>query len=434
MQKVLIIGFGKSGRSAALFLLKKGKKVIAADQKAADLLKDPAIVQMQKEGLELVSDKREGIDFSSIAQVVLSPGIIPFHPLVLEARKRKIEMIGEIELGFRHFKNPAIGITGTNGKTTVTLLCAHVLQECGIKATALGNMGTALTSFSGGKEEVLVVELSSYQLETLQQECLDVAVILNLTPDHLDRYPSFQEYADAKCRIKEAVKKGGKLFLSRQAAGQKTALLEGESSALFDETSDLKGRRSIAKLISGKNLPVNQENALAAYRLCSFFGVKEAPFMKALKSFKAPPHRIEWAGEVRGVHFYNDSKATNIESVIHAVKTLSGPIHLIVGGLDKGSSYAPWKNAFKGKVKRLYAIGFAAKKIQQELESDLDIVLAASLFDAVQKAFDCAEKKEQILLSPGCASFDSFRNYEHRGEEFMRFVQELQALNQGGLA
>jgi len=414
--KKLIIGYGKSGKAAAAFFLQKKQQVIAADQKAPEMAK--------QEGVTLVVDKVENVPFAEVEQVILSPGISPLHPLVKEATKRKIEVIGEIELAFRNLKNRAVGITGTNGKTTVTMLTAHILQQAGKPAFALGNVGNPLISFSGSEKDILVVELSSFQLETLQQKCLDVAIILNITPDHLDRYPSVVEYAGAKLRIQKALKDKGELFVNRDVAER--YLAKGEYQ-LYDDRSNLKKR--FATYLMGKKLPVNSENALAAYRLCAHFGVNDTQFMAGLKTFKAPPHRIEWAGEINGVTFYNDSKATNVESVIHAVHTLSGPIILIVGGLDKGSSYLPWIDVFKGKVKCLYAIGIAAKKIKQELESNFNVILADSLFDAVQRAYQVAVKKDQILLSPGCASFDSFRNYEHRGEEFKKFVGQI--MNQG---
>lgn len=421
MKKILVIGFGKSGKAAAEFLLKQNKKVIAVDQKSLEIAKNPEVQELLKNGLQLLPDLIEKIDFSEIGQVILSPGVIPSHPLAKEAQKRKIEIIGEIELGFRHLKNPAIGVTGTNGKTTVTLLCAHILNYAGMKATLLGNMGTPLTSFAGKSDEILVVELSSFQLETLRQKCLDAAVVLNITPDHLDRYPTLIQYAGAKLRIRDVMKEEGKLFISKSVSEK---FLPDEKYPLYDDVSDLEGKRFLAPLISGK-IAINRENALAAFRLCSHFGVKPKTFMEALKTFKAPPHRIEYVAEINEISFYNDSKATNVESVIHAVKTLSGPIILIAGGLDKGTPFSPWIQTFKGKVKRVYVIGIAAKKIKQELESSFEVIHADSLFDAVQKAYKSAARKDQILLSPGCASFDSFRNYEHRGEEFKRCVKEL---------
>ncbi len=415
--KVLIIGFGISGRSSAKLYLKQGKEVIAVDQKALLLKQSSEVQDLLAQGVRLLGENQEPVDFSSIEEVLLSPGVSPSHPLVLQAKQKGIEVIGEIELAFRHLENPAIGITGTNGKTTVTLLTAHILNACGKKAKALGNMGTPLTSFEGEKEEILVVELSSFQLETLTKKCLDAAVILNITPDHLDRYRSVKEYAQAKLHIQNVLKPEGELYVSKQV---KSRYFRGKNPSCFDDVTD----RQVQKMF-GKDQKVNKQNALASFRLCSFFGVKEEEFAKAVQTFQAPPHRLEFIKEVKGISFYNDSKATNVESVLHAVKTLPGPLILIVGGVDKGSPYTPWKKAFKKKVKKLFAIGLAAKKIQEELGSDFEVVLAASLYEALQKAFTSAEKNDKILLSPGCASFDSFRNYEHRGDEFKRFVHEI---------
>jgi UDP-N-acetylmuramoylalanine--D-glutamate ligase len=418
---VLIIGFGKSGRSAGKLYLDLGKKVYAVDSKAPVLRQTLEAQELLQKGVELFEDS-EKIDFTNIEQVLLSPGVSPSHPLVLEAKKREIEVIGEIELGFRHLKNPAIGITGTNGKTTVTLLTAHILNSCGKKANALGNVGTPLTSFKGSKEEILVTELSSFQLETMKTKCLDAAVILNITPDHLDRYRSIEEYAQAKLRIKEVLKPSGKLYIGKKLSSK---YFRKNKQEVFDDTTLLRDHPVLEPLLRGKKLNVNRQNALASYWLCKAFGVSDEKFMKALQTFQAPPHRLEFLGETRGISFYNDSKATNIESVLHAVKTLKGPLILIAGGVDKGAPYTPWKKPFQKKVKRIYAIGLAAKKIKEQLESNFEVILADSLYDASQKAYKNADAKDQILLSPGCASFDSFRNYEHRGDEFRRFVHEI---------
>ncbi len=330
-------------------------------------------------------------------------------------------MIGEIELGFRYFKNPAIGITGTNGKTTVTLLIAHILNAAGKKAMALGNVGVPLTSFEGDSNEILVVELSSFQLETLKTKCLDAAVFLNLSPDHLDRYPSVKEYGKAKLSIVNVLKPNGIFFAGKKIPKR---YFNTSSPIFFDDVQDIK-KSSLLSYLNQKDARVNMQNALAAYRLCSLFGVSDATFLKALTTFQSPPHRLEYIGETKGISFYNDSKATNIESVLHAVKTLSGPLILIAGGVDKGYPYFPWKKAFRNKVKCIFAIGLAAKKIKEQLESDFKVIIADSLSDAVQQAYRCAEAKDQILLSPGCSSYDNFRNYEHRGEEFKNILKEI---------
>ncbi len=412
MKRTVIIGLGISGRSAAAFLLKQKKEVVAVDRNWEELSKDTKIHVLMDQGMELFPDTKK-IDFSSVEMVVLSPGVSPYHPLLQEAKKSGIEIIGEVELGFRYLTNKAIGITGTNGKTTVTLLVAHILNTAGFSAKAVGNVGVPLTSYVSGTD-ILIVELSSFQLETLQQKCLDAAVILNITPDHLDRYPSFNEYAKAKKRIVKALKKGAPLYTH--------PFLHMKRGIPYTR---VKKMAVLQPLISGCRLPIGKENALAAYHLTAQFGVKPKEFMDALFTFSPPPHRIEFVKEINGIFFYNDSKGTNVEAVIHAVKTLQGPIVLIVGGLDKGTSFSPWIQAFKGKVKRIYAIGIAAQKIVKALESDFDVIVSKNLEAAVKLAYKDAHPKDQVLLSPGCASFDCFRNYEHRGEEFKRFVCQL---------
>ncbi|HSW72479.1 MAG TPA: Mur ligase family protein [Chlamydiales bacterium] len=401
MNRVIVLGFGKSGKAAAALYLKHGFKVVALDK---------AKPESPLNGIELKDDDVEKVDFSNVKELLLSPGISPSHPVVLEAKRRKIPVVGEIELGFRYFKNRAIGITGSNGKTTVTLLTTHVLNSAGIKARALGNVGVPLTSFNGDEKEILVVELSSFQLETLKEVCLDAALITNITPNHLDRYPSMDEYRSAKLEIQKVIKPNEVLFIHSNLK----KWIEHESFN-YDK---------IPLKIRGK-YPIHKENLLAAFSLASYFGVKKKEFFSALKTFTPPPHRLECVGKKDGVTFYNDSKATTIESVIYAVKTLKGPVNLIVGGVDKGAPYFPWKKAFKNRVKRIYAIGLAAKKIKEELESDFEVILEDSMSQALSSAYKSAEVNDIILLSPGCSSYDSFRSFEHRGDEFRFQVQQL---------
>lgn len=375
--QTLVIGFGASGRSAAELLRKNGKKALIVDR-------DP------KYGFP------ETVEMKEIEQVILSPGIPRSHPLVGEAVERGIEVIGEAEFAFRHLKNRAIGITGTNGKTTTTLMIQHLLERAGKKAVALGNIGRSLSSYAlnPNPEDLLVVELSSFQLETMASKCLDAALLLNITPDHLDRYDSVREYAMAKCRIENCLKNDGVLWISNQVVQEAGDLLRSHN--LFGEN-----------------------NAQAAAAVCRHFGIDEID----LSAFRKPAHRIEFVEEWEGIQFYNDSKATNIDSVRYAVAEIDGPIILLAGGVDKGASYRPWIADFCGKVKRIVAFGQAASKIECELKKDIWVDRVEGLHDAIFCAMRSAERGMKILLSPGCSSFDQFRNYEHRGEEFCRMVR-----------
>lgn len=382
-QRYVILGLGISGIAAASFLVKQGHTVIGVDKKAAQMDPIPGLI---------LSD--ENLTFEDIDQLILSPGIPLTHPLVQQALQNKIEVIGEVEFAFRQIRNRCIGITGSNGKTTTTLQIAHVLNCAGIRARALGNVGVGLSSVIGNvdEDEILVVELSSFQLETLNQKCLDYAVILNITENHLDRYPSMQEYANAKMRIQYCLKKNGTLFISEQVAQH-------------------------------YSFEINFHN-FETFAICSQFGITKVDFDKAMESFKKPPHRIEWVGESDGVTFYNDSKSSNVESVMYAVRKLNAPLILIVGGTDKGSSYQPWINCFKGAVKHVIAYGMAREKIESEIGSHFPFTKVGPFAEAVEFACNLALANDTVLLSPGCSSYDQFANFERRGEAFKELVRK----------
>lgn len=400
-QTILVLGLGISGKAAAAFLLKQGFSVIAVDKKAQELWQRPDVQDLLSQGLILSS---EDCSLAGVSQVILSPGIPLTHPLAVQAAKNKIEVIGEIEMAFRHIKNRCIGVTGSNGKTTTTLLITHVLNCCGIKARALGNVGVGLSTYleRPDSDEVLVVELSSFQLETLKTRCLDFALILNITENHLDRYPSMQEYAAAKLSIQNCLKDSGILFVSKQVADRFFC----SSFSLFD---------------SGLPQEMGQ-NHQAAFAICKQFGIKESAFHDAVRTFQKPPHRLERIAEMGGVVYYNDSKSSNIESVMHAVRSFSGPLVLIVGGTDKGSSYQPWNECFRGKIKHVVAYGMARDKIENEIGGAFPVTKIGPFADAVHFACALAEKNDTVLLSPGCSSYDQFANFERRGEAFRELI------------
>ncbi len=422
-----VLGLGTSGRSAVELLFSQGKRVVAADQKADVLRKDPAVQSLIERGLNLYSD-RQDIDWKGIGIVILSPGVPSSHPLAIAAQARGIEVVGEIEFAFRSIRNRCVGITGTNGKTTVTMLVAHILQQAGRKAKALGNIGASLSGYALNidPEEILVVELSSFQLESLSCRCLDAAVFLNLTPDHLDRYASLEDYAKAKCRIEDCLKAGQQLWVSREVERVYGSLLkrakafDSEACATpWEEESAPASAMSYIRL----GMPEKQ-NIQAAYALCAHFGISDGEFCRGLKAFRKPHHRIEYVREWDGVFFYDDSKATNIDAAMHAVALFDGPIILLAGGVDKGASYLPWASAFQKKVVRIVAFGQAGKLIANELKDHFPIHRVETMREAVVCAALEARAKMSVLLSPGCSSFDEFRNYEHRGNEFKRMVEE----------
>lgn len=404
MKKALVIGFGISGQAAAEFLLQKGYEVVCADK----------VKKTCHLPIEPVSDAQEFSDWD-FDLAVLSPGIPSNHPLALQAKRRQTELIGELELGCRDLQQPCIGITGTNGKTTVTSLISHILNKNGQKAKALGNIGTPLTKYllNADSRETLVLELSSFQIETMQSKCLDFAAILNITPDHLDRYPSFIDYGKVKCRIGDFLKPKGTLFLSDDVMQYFHPFVKNFPSQLIPETFSV-GHDNIHPI-----------NLSAAFLICKNFGISMEAFTNALKTFKKPLHRLQFIKKIQGIAFYNDSKATNLDSVIQAVASLEKNIWLLAGGSDKGASFVPWISSFRNKVKGLFVFGQTAGKIQKELGKEYPVTITKDLAEALHKAFGNARPGEKILLSPGCASYDQFKNFEHRGEVFQREVERL---------
>lgn len=428
---MIVLGLGISGMAALKFLLKKGIDVIGIDARCAR----PEWVQSQELGRYFQSETAP-IDWSLIKELVVSPGISPQHPIYAEATARNIPITGEAELALSYLtQKRLVAITGTNGKTTVTLLVEHILNQAGISSIALGNVGVALCDYllSPGSEEVCVVELSSYQLETMKTAIFEVGALLNITPDHLDRYPSMHEYAAAKCHLESVVK--GPFFVQKTIFLEYPELLKRPLLFGWDSSCDLwtdkvaifEGERVACLLpIVYKNKGRHDcENVMAAWGICRHLGVSSAVFSQALETFQTPPHRIEWVSEINGVSYYDDSKGTNIDAVIQAVSSMQSDVVLIVGGVDKGSSYLPWKEPFSSKVKQIVALGLAAEKIIQELNPYFAVTRVDSLEKAVTLAASLAKKGDCVLLSPGCSSFDMFRDYAHRGEEFQKCVKNL---------
>lgn len=433
---VLVLGLGVSGRSAAAFLVGRGAHVVCADDHLQALRANAEVVRLHEKGVRLIGPE-DPLPFMPDL-VVVSPGIPPNHPGLVEARKKKWEVIGEIELAGRYLRNRIVAVTGTNGKTTVTLLTAHVLNESGFSAQALGNSGVPLTSFlslekNEGSSDILVVELSSFQLETLHSQCLDAAVLLNITPDHLDRYDSMEQYAAAKLKIRSCLRPGGSFFAADSCA-RRYSLSDGltygyrpENDIYTDlEKVFIEGKPAFAlpKSLQGKRSH-DTENLMAAFALCHKCGVSSEAFIEAFQSFRKPPHRIEFVCSRNGIAYVNDSKGTNLDAVVKAVHSTNGAVVLIAGGVDKGAAYTPWIKEFAGKVRCIYAIGQAAKKIEADLDKHIPVHVCQCLKSAIIAASQEAVDGETVLLSPGCSSYDMFRDYVHRGDEFKRLVLAL---------
>lgn len=370
--KALVLGLGISGKSAVALLERRGYAVVGIDDKSA-----PQSFATLKE----------------FDLFVPSPGIPRNHPLYRLALQEGIEIAGEVELALRQCRQPCIGLTGSNGKTTTVKMIEHCLNYCGKKARAVGNVGDPIGDNIGG-DEILIVELSSYQLETMSAKVFDVAILLNIYPNHLDRYDSFDDYAAAKARLEGCVKTEGKFYVHRSV----------------DRNLFQKGP-----------LEFEGENHDAAFLACSYFGIDRKSFDAALSSFVKPPHRIEFVAKIDAVSYYNDSKGTNVHAMIKALQVLDTEVVLIAGGQDKGLDFGPLC-AFNKQLSSVVVYGEAREKIATALKQTVDIHLVLTLQEAVERARALVKREGTVLFSPGCASFDAFKNYAERGEAFKKYV------------
>jgi UDP-N-acetylmuramoylalanine--D-glutamate ligase len=436
-RSVLILGLGISGRAAADFLLKRGAHVTGVDGKWRALQHEKEIEQLQEKGLFLCSEQE--VELLSFTLVVVSPGIPPSHPLYRSAKEKGLEIIGEAELAFRDLKGPCLAVTGSNGKTTTVLMTEHILNCSGVPAKALGNVGVPLSSavdqLAG---EVTIAELSSWQLETLKSPVIDAGVILNITPNHLDRHGTMESYALAKLKMIRCLKTGCPLYMGTRSSQEFAHLMASFRPITFgyERGSILRCDREYVRFQEKVRFRVpsnyrgkvshDMENLMASYALCQILGVTEKQFLNAFETFQKPSHRIEFVRRVRGVAYYDDSKGSNVEAVIKAVASLEGPIFLIAGGVHKGASYTAWIQAFVGKVRCLCAIGQAAPLIKEQIGESIPVEIFSTLQETINFVDRNSSAGDNVLLSPGCASFDMFRDYIHRGEEFQRLVFKLE--------
>lgn len=412
----IVVGAGRSGLSAARLLSARGMDVRFADDRGhGDLAPDlrQEIAQERLGPLEVSS-----LEASDL--VVLSPGVPKSRP-ELSGALRRGTLVGEVELASWFTKSPLIGITGTNGKSTTTALVGHILSGAGLRTFVGGNLGRPATEMADAQYDVGVLELSSYQLESLVSARFRVGVWLNLTPDHLDRYPDVSHYAAAKARLFEHLEPGGIAVLN---AEDPLVSQWGRSlpSVSWFSAADV-GPEILAPALPGRH---NLSNIAAALESVAPFPVSDEHLRASLASFPGLPHRLERVRELNGVVYYNDSKATNVDSAVTAVRALAAPKVLILGGKDKGGSWQPLVEASRGSVHAVLAVGQAAPLVTRAFAGVVPkLEDAGTLEAAVRRASELARPGDVVLLSPACASFDQFKNFEHRGDEFRRLVFEL---------
>jgi len=443
-QKVLVVGLAKTGLATARFLKNQEARVTAADLLTQDQL-GPCAEQARAMGVSLELGPHRAETFTGADLIVVSPGVPHTIGPLEEARKAGIAVIGEVELAVRHIREPIVAITGTNGKTTTTHLVGQMLRASGLEVFVGGNIGAPLIGYvdSGGRADVIVAEISSFQLDTMESFRPKVGVLLNITEDHLDRYRDFQQYVRSKGRLFENQDNTDVAVLNR--ADPSTQSLESAIRAqkfYFNVNAHgrggvkLQGREMVCRVpgrapmtLSLANFKVtgvhNFENAAAASLAALAAGADESAIQRTLNTFKGLHHRLEHVRTVHGVQYYNDSKGTNVGAVMRSLESFDAPVILIMGGRDKGGSYTVLRGLIKERVKRLIAIGEAREKILDKLGGATDSQEAASLEEAVHSAAQTATRGDVVVLSPGCSSFDMFTDYAQRGEAFCRAVRNL---------
>lgn len=416
MKTVLVFGLGLSGRSLISFYKKRSVKLLGYDdQKSSEEFPFPVYSHLKN------------LPLDQIDLIAYSPGIPKSHPLFLEAKKRKIPCKSEIEIGVQEIKGRCIGISGTNGKSTVTLLITHMLNHAKIPAIALGNIGTPLTfKVDELKNEVVVIELSSYQIDGLQFPFLDQGLLLNISEDHLDWYGSYQAYKDSKFSLQNCVKKKGCFLLEEELYKTNRENIYFPHPKFFNSKVPY-ANEAWQKYWKSLGL-IHQLNCSAACLALEPFQIEASLLLSGLQSFKGLSHRLEWVDQIEGRQFINDSKSTNIDALKQALCSFLDPICLIMGGKDKGLDFSPLVPYVKSKVKKIYAIGEIQNQIADQLSKGAKVETLGTLSLAFEKAFSESLPGEVILLSPGTSSFDQFKNFEHRGNEFKRLVSQLKGV------
>ncbi|MFB3817457.1 MAG: UDP-N-acetylmuramoyl-L-alanine--D-glutamate ligase [Candidatus Methylomirabilales bacterium] len=450
-KRVTVVGLARSGLAAARLLLDRGARVTATDRGPAERVRND-LARLRERGAVVETGGHTREPFLRADLIVISPGVATDMPLLVEARAQGIPVWGEVELAARLTAARFLGITGTNGKSTTTSLLGAMLQAAGLPCVVAGNIGLALCEVVTGlgPDHWVVAELSSFQLETIVTFRPHVAVLLNLAPDHLDRYPDVEPYYAAKARIFMNQTAGDfavlnaddPLVLERARTIRSRPLLFSRTRTMGDGAFVRDGR--LAVRCDGTTRPVcpveririqglhNLENSLAAAAAASAIGVAPAALAAALASFPGLPHRLELIAEVGGVRFVNDSKGTNVGAVVKSLEGYRGGVILIAGGKDKGGDFRPLLPLIQTRAKRLLLIGQAAAKIQEQLAGACPMERLPSLQAAVERGRELGTPGDTVLLSPACASFDMFRDFEERGEVFRQAVLALKARVEGG--
>jgi UDP-N-acetylmuramoylalanine--D-glutamate ligase len=444
-KRVLVVGLGKSGAAAADWLARQGARVTVSEVQDESSLDRQLLEELSRGGIELDFGEHRLESFVEADFIVVSPGVpLDIKPLV-EASKRRVPVVGELELAWTHVRTPSIAVTGTNGKSTVVKLIGEMLSRAGRKVFVGGNIDQPLTEYIGGDQDAdyVVLEMSSFQLDTVVTFSPLVSLILNISPDHLDRYADYDAYIRSKQRVFANQGPGQTLILNDDdpvlgSLEPKTGVQvyrygikrkEGRQVFVEDErvVAEIPGHGGLTFDLDGFALPGihNHANAMAAMLAALVIETPADAIQEGINGFRGLPHRIEFIDTFRGVAFYNDSKATNIDAAIKSITSFSQPVVLIAGGRHKGSDYLPLVDAAEGRVKGAVFMGEARELLANTFNGRIPWIEAGSMDDAVKLAYGQAQEGDVVLLAPACSSFDMFRNFQHRGMAFQEAVRRL---------
>ncbi len=448
-KKILVVGLGRSGQAAVKATFEKGAIVSVQDSKGSEAIDKEFLDYMNSREIDQYLG-RVPEDMAQFDMVVLSPGVPPTLGFIEAAKATGAQIIGELELAYRLCKGKFVAITGTNGKTTTTTLVGEIYKSAGLDTCVGGNIGRAIAfdALDATEETWMITETSSFQLETIDQFRPEVSAILNLTPDHMDRHKTMENYGKAKARVFENQTEEQYVVLNYDdPACFELAEREGCKATVvpFSRKEELdfgafvreekivirNANKEIVEICGTDELKIpgshNLENALAAAAIAYFGGIDPKVIGEALRTFAGVAHRIELCCEKNGVRFVNDSKGTNTDAAIKAIEAMKENIILIAGGYDKGSTYDEFIDAFEGRVKHLVLLGATAPKIRAAAESAgyNNITEGRDMEDCVKIAYDLATEGDVVLLSPACASWDMYDNFEQRGEDFREWAQRL---------
>jgi len=442
-KKIVVIGMGKTGIATARFLGKQGAKVVVTDEKSSDQWGGDFKQISDEKWLEVGDYNTRVLEGADM--VVPSPGVPPNNDLLVEAQKKNISVVSEIELAYWFLKVPIIAVTGTNGKTTTTTLLGKILQRSGKKVFVGGNIGNPLIEYAetSQKDDFIVAEISSFQLQWIEKFRPFIAILLNITCDHINYHGSFAEYRRIKAGIFANQTKTDFAILNALdkeqdsiGDGIEAQVVKFSSKDVLSEGIFVKNNEIVFIMPGGNeekyplniiNLPGlhNVENVIAAIMAARLCGCSQEDIMAAVRDFRGLPHRIEFAGEKNSIKFYDDSKGTNVGSVLRALETFDRPVILLLGGRDKDGDFESLKPLLKKKTKKAILFGEARNRIASLIGEDVPVSKKTTLREAIESAHKDAQSGDVVLLSPGCASFDEFANYKERGNFFKDVVRNL---------